>query len=893
MNFMHSLDEQVETIISKINQIPQIQQKSAPWYEMKKLLITATEIATIMNHNPFQTAEELYKNKCHPEKVNLQASESTKWGEIYEPIAKQALQLRNAFIVKMIDLGLGICPLPLFNYLGASPDGLLIINDNGHLRLWLIEIKCLHKREITEQLPYNYWLQIQTQLYVWKLLFKQCNLELEGCIYCENRFEEIDENEYQQLLNNSNNCLYIGSNEQQYCKLVRYWEKKVIFDEEFYLKKVLPEIRVFKQFIDNYKSKQMQIIDSHETQFLKETKKRKREIDIGHNSVNHKKTKFAVDEIYVNYLTDNNLCTQKRYRHFVNQDPLLDWLDCYGSDRNLPKDLPNQCDLKSFMFNQYLILLERIYKYIREKANDRDCVQIRQEYPECNNFELKIDNNSKGISRQDLEATIKSMSNNVPVILNAVLYNPNEHKSGCFNVMIKYNYLSKIFPMAMRKLKESKLPYDPDSYTFIQIKYSKLKLCAANLYLLNQSNQKTYKLEQAHLHQVLKYYQINNNVLSFIMGRKSSYSTKGMTYENYNALNSFGLVDLSKRDIESLEDLRVANQWLDKVKNEGHLWSIDPPDRKQLYPNMKNAQDYPWNGYKQQLADKNKDLTKLWYVGAVERYRLWDSGINVTKWDQLNANDVKYNSHYKNIISNIISSNKSGQCINFDKLKSQLYLMRKPIQFYLDFEFVNDIADDFSQFPMSNSSKYIYMTGCLCADTERSSTQYTNYLVNRLNKNQEMSTLKAWLEDINKLNRNHREITIYHWGAAEKIQMRDYLSAHHQLHSTGFSENLICKINLIDLCEMFKNCEVGIPGCFGYGLKEIATVFYKNGWIKTIWPQTLSGEDALIAAILTEKECQLGKYSKLADVPLMKDYIQYNYVDCKVMEEIVNYIMNV
>ena len=48
----------------------------------------------------------------------------------------------------------------------------------------------------------------------------------------------------------------------------------------------------------------------------------------------------------------------------------------------------------------------------------------------------------------------------------------------------------------------------------------------------------------------------------------------------------------------------------------------------------------------------------------------------------------------------------------------------------------------------------------------------------------------------------------------------------------------------------------------------------------------------MIAALHAEKECQEGRYQTIIEVPLIKDYVQYNYVDCKVMEELVTYARN-
>lgn len=898
----HIMNFSIDNIKGLINKIPQVAQQSDDWHKIKKMLITATEISTILNCNPFQTINELYYQKRHPESSMENATESITWGHVYEPIAKKCLQLRSQLIVDIIDLGLAKHPILL--YLGASPDGLLIVNDNGKWRLWLVEIKCLHKREISGEVPYNYWLQMQTQLYVWRPLLEKVGLQLEGCLYCENQFEEISDEEYQNLLKDPENKIQIGSNgrsgvDHRYYKLTKYWEKQIFLENDFYVNKILPEIELFKQFLDN---PQKQI---HITEIPKGSvsgKKRKRSEDEEEDTdetsqKSSKKRKLLTNDIFYDYLNDRKIITQKQYRNFTNQEPLLDWLDLYGNVDNSMLDPSPKYDIKSFIYQQYQKLLNLVYDHVKKTAGKQNYIQICENYPLddelSHNFTFKANTNTRGLSRLNLNETIESMSKGVPVILNGVLYNPDNNKLGYYNIIIKNSQLASIFPISYKKLRESKLPYNKDAYTFIQVKYSKLKLCAKNTYLLNSGSQKVYKIEQVHLHQVFEYYQKNMiKSPSFIMGRKSTYTTKGVTYNNYNAYNSFGLIDPSKRDKESLEDINAASEWLMKLRSEGKDWIIDPPQKRSLRPNLKNTQDYPWGTYKQYLSTKNKDLTRLWYLGNSEIYRLWESGDDTTCWDELNVDNLKFNQHYKNIISNIIEANKSDKLINIENLKAKLIEIKKPIEFFLDFEFVSDLDDDFEKFPISNSSKYIYMSGYVYVNHQNSEIKYINYMVNRLKKRHEGDMLKTWLTEMDNLNDNQEEINIYHWGSAEKLQLETYLTSQNQLQSDGSNKNILKRLNLIDLCELFKHFEVGIPGCFGYGLKEVLHTFHKKGWVKTIWDNKLTGEDAMIAAIVADKDCEAGHYETLDSVPLMKDFIRYNYVDCKGPHEIVEFVRN-
>src|SRR5437763_747739 len=123
----------VEKIKNILKSIPQTEQRSDSWHAQKKKIISATEISTILNCNPFQTLHNLFHQKCHPDENIEKSSESMNWGHIYEPIAKKLLKERNQNIIAIIELGLAMHPH--IDYLGASPDGLIIINDNGIFHL--------------------------------------------------------------------------------------------------------------------------------------------------------------------------------------------------------------------------------------------------------------------------------------------------------------------------------------------------------------------------------------------------------------------------------------------------------------------------------------------------------------------------------------------------------------------------------------------------------------------------------------------------------------------------------------------------------------------------------------------------------------------------------------
>ena len=121
-----------------------IKQRTEEWYNERKKIITATDVATILECNPYMKKSELLQNKITNKEII--ENDIIKWGIDYEDsVIKFYNELKN----KQID-EIGLIIHNDYKWLGASPDG--IINNNK-----LIEIKCVWTRNITNEIPLIYW----------------------------------------------------------------------------------------------------------------------------------------------------------------------------------------------------------------------------------------------------------------------------------------------------------------------------------------------------------------------------------------------------------------------------------------------------------------------------------------------------------------------------------------------------------------------------------------------------------------------------------------------------------------------------------------------------------------------------------------------------------------
>jgi putative phage-type endonuclease len=164
--------------------VEQMPQRTEEWYLQKSRLLTASEIAAIWRGVKSRNA--LIHAKVSPQLGSsnkrlacLKAETSPMdWGVRYEPVVK--LLLEKKLSCKIQELG------RIYHQtipgLAASPDGLITEGPVEYVGS-LVEIKCPSSRVINDDIPFEYWCQMQIQMEV-------CNIP--RCEYVEAKFKEGD-----------------------------------------------------------------------------------------------------------------------------------------------------------------------------------------------------------------------------------------------------------------------------------------------------------------------------------------------------------------------------------------------------------------------------------------------------------------------------------------------------------------------------------------------------------------------------------------------------------------------------------------------------------------------------------------------------------------------------
>jgi putative phage-type endonuclease len=165
---------------------PQPEQKTKEWFDYRFNRITASDMATAIDFNPYESVESFICKKCDPNFPFLD-NDFVFHGKKYEQIATSLYEhLYNSKVTEF-----GCLPSEKYKFLGASPDGIgskstLDYKFNKKLG-YMLEIKCPYVRAIKnkgkiagEICPFYYYCQVQQQLECCNLDycdFIQCNLK--------------------------------------------------------------------------------------------------------------------------------------------------------------------------------------------------------------------------------------------------------------------------------------------------------------------------------------------------------------------------------------------------------------------------------------------------------------------------------------------------------------------------------------------------------------------------------------------------------------------------------------------------------------------------------------------------------------------------------------------
>ncbi len=339
-----------------------------------------------------------------------------------------------------------------------------------------------------------------------------------------------------------------------------------------------------------------------------------------------------------------------------------------------------------------------------------------------------------------------------------------------------------------------------------------------------------------------------------------------------------------------------AMNWVRQVRKEGDQWTVFPePTVPELRPNMKNDEDAPWSQEKKNIAEQLEDLTLLWNVGVDKRQDANNIGILRWRDPKCTATSIGITGQKRQpTLQDILSINQSAQGPSVAPptitAAAQMWRVEPPLEFYVDFETVNDLDDDFSLIPKRGGLPMIFMIGC--GHVENKDWKFQFFTADSLKEDYEATIIDKWLAHMKAVRDRVASGTqplVIHWSQAETSSLVTAYNSAAQRH-TQREKDWTTPLWFDFWKEVIKEEPVVVRGALSFGLKAITQAMRNLGFIETKWESgPVDGLGAMVGALWCADQASKTGVS-LSQIDLMKGIQEYNEVDCKVMMEIVRYL---
>jgi len=598
-------------------------------------------------------------------------------------------------------------------------------------------------------------------------------------------------------------------------------------------------------------------------------------------------------------------------RNYLLKDPLLDWIQAHYSPFVTKNPQYTKKILRAVTSHK---THHNFTEFIMEQGNKFESHVIGEI---CHRFGAELVRAVGGDlnphSPEKVQETLDAMNRGVPFIHSGLLHNPDNQTYGIPDLIVRSDWINRLVAIRPLTKVETKIsaknlidplnPENPPSYHYriVDIKFSTLPLRCDGVHILNTRSFPAYKSQLWVYNEALARIQGYKPSEAYLLGRRWRFSSKGETYVGESCFDRLGVVNYITMDNEYPKKTQDAIQWVKEVhQDEAKGWNVlhVPLEREELYPNMSNSHDHPWRSVKRKLADATGEITSLWMIGVKHRKRAHEAG--VYKWtDPRCTTDVLgvKAAFTKGILEKMIRINRPRKRPRIQKIepryiKNNLGGWKIPdrVEFYVDFETVNDVLTDFSDMPMVRTTSLIFMIGVGHINPLTQTWIYHNFTVDALELKEEARICQEFSDYIRK------EAKIYgvtspsciHWAPAED---RFWNSAvgRHPIESDHWHS---CDWEWVDLMQVFKEEPIVIEGCMGFSLKKVTKAMHRHGYIKTIWDKgssCLDGRSAMVGAWNSYQEAKIRKIS-MRQMPEMREIAKYNEVDVKVMQEIIDYL---
>jgi hypothetical protein len=385
---------------------------------------------------------------------------------------------------------------------------------------------------------------------------------------------------------------------------------------------------------------------------------------------------------------------------------------------------------------------------------------------------------------------------------------------------------------------------------------------------------------------------------AYLLGRGWQRDTKGETFRGTSCLDMLAAVPqdhVSRSKGSVAVSVDAACAWVRRVRSEGADWRALPePSVPELRPNMNNGADDPWHAAKRRIGEALHDPTMLWQVGVEKRETATRSGVRRWSDPACTAEAVGVTGLTQApTLDAILEVNRStdGPPVRPSAVRSgdAHWRVEPPLEFYVDFETVGDLDDDFTSIPEKGGQPLLFMIGC--GHVEDGQWSWACFIAEALTEAAEADTVDAWFAHMGATKRRLDPAGdapyVFHWSHAEESTLETAFNSAIRRHP---DKDWGSPRWFDFLQQVVKKEPVVVRGALAFGLKAVAKAMYAHGLIETDWEAgPTDGLGAMVGAWSCAREAA-DRGCTLAETELMVDIARYNEVDCKVMMEIVRHL---
>jgi hypothetical protein len=565
-------------------------------------------------------------------------------------------------------------------------------------------------------------------------------------------------------------------------------------------------------------------------------------------------------------------------RNYLLRDPLVDWLAAHGRDHGFVPDDESPDYVEGLEFGPFImgrgIAFEAaVAAHLRRT---HEVVTVAEDYQRIRDPEA-------------VQETLAAMAHGYPIIHQGVLHDAETRTYGAPDFLVRSDVVEELFPgtlsAADAAIAAPELGGDWH-YVLVDAKFTTLHLSAAGQ-VGNGGSAPAYKGQLFIYNRALAKLQGYAPEQAFLLGRGWERTSKGVTSRSENAFERLGPVVM---DVAQGAYVDAAVDWVRRVREEGAVWEVLPePSVLELYPNMGETSDFPWHTAKSAIAKQLDELTMLWNVGVDKRDAAVRKGI--TRWtdprvtaEAMGVTGERTGPTLQAFID--INHASDGPVVRPAHVSAAEDAWRAlpAVEFFVDFETVSNLNDDFSRMPEQNGQPLIYMIGC--GHMQDGVWVFRTFCTDALTDADEAIAIDGWLDYMRDVTQaaGATDARVLHWSFAEPVNYeKAYESAKARHPEKGWPD-----LTWFDLWDkVFRAEPVMVRGAMGFGLKAVAKALHGHGLIETSWGESkVDGLGAMVGAWWCDAEARAQGVS-MRSIPLMAEITAYNEVDCKVMMEII------